>query len=343
MAVERFETIYKDKTGNKFGNIRFTKHPGKFFHLDIEFSPPKEVLETVIPTKLSPPVFQLMEMLFDLKQMEKQMLSCDLDLKQMPLGKISARQIRSAMTVLKDISKLISRNGSLAKLRDASNKFYTLIPHGFSVNRPTIIDSLQVVNAKNEMLESLLNMELIYEFLDSDNASAKNPLDNCYNRLKNEIVALDKNSPDFQQILTIVQNTHGVTHNLYRLEVMEVFTVNREGEDNRFNAYAGLGNHQLLWHGSRLMNYVSILSNGLKIAPAEAPVTGYMFGKGIYFADVVSKSANYCFTNAQNNTGMFFFDVRVLIMMRRRVCESDDILKKILKLKYHINYIYLYK
>jgi poly [ADP-ribose] polymerase len=60
----------------------------------------------------------------------------------------------------------------------------------------------------------------------------------------------------------------------------------------------------LLWHGSRLANYVGILSQGLRIAPPEAPVTGYMFGKGVYFADMVSKSANYCFTNKANNTGL---------------------------------------
>lgn len=29
-----------------------------------------------------------------------------------------------------------------------------------------------------------------------------------------------------------------------------------------------------------------------------------MFGKGIYFADMVSKSANYCFTTSQNNIGL---------------------------------------
>jgi poly [ADP-ribose] polymerase 1 len=29
-----------------------------------------------------------------------------------------------------------------------------------------------------------------------------------------------------------------------------------------------------------------------------------MFGKGIYFADMVSKSANYCFTSKQNTTGL---------------------------------------
>ena len=44
--------------------------------------------------------------------------------------------------------------------------------------------------------------------------------------------------------------------------------------------------------------------SGLRIAPPEAPVTGYMFGKGVYFADMVSKSANYCNTTRSNNTGL---------------------------------------
>lgn len=59
-----------------------------------------------------------------------------------------------------------------------------------------------------------------------------------------------------------------------------------------------------MWHGSRITNYAGILSQGLRIAPPEAPVTGYMFGKGIYFADMVSKSANYCSTNKRNPTGL---------------------------------------
>jgi len=48
-----------------------------------------------------------------------------------------------------------------------------------------------------------------------------------------------------------------------------------------------LGNRQLLWHGSRLTNWAGILSQGLRIAPPEAPSTGYMFGKGVYFAGAV--------------------------------------------------------
>lgn len=40
--------------------------------------------------------------------------------------------------------------------------------------------------------------------------------------------------------------------------------------------------------GSRLSNFGGILSQGLRIAPPEAPVC-YMFGKGVYFADMCTK------------------------------------------------------
>ncbi|CAF5066349.1 unnamed protein product [Rotaria sp. Silwood1] len=46
------------------------------------------------------------------------------------------------------------------------------------------------------------------------------------------------------------------------------------------------------------------MSQGLRIAPPEAPITGHMFGKGLYFADMSSKSANYCYPDRNKNTGL---------------------------------------
>ncbi len=66
----------------------------------------------------------------------------------------------------------------------------------------------------------------------------------------------------------------------------------RENEQKEFNKK--LGNNMLLCHGSRVSNFVGILSQGLRIAPPEAPVSGYLFGKGIYLADMAEKSINYC-------------------------------------------------
>ena len=72
------------------------------------------------------------------------------------------------------------------------------------------------------------------------------------------------------------------------------------------------------------------LIQGLRIAPPEAPVTGYMFGKGIYFADMVSKSANYCCTNRTNNTGEYFL-IYFLGMAIRKIFGPDSDSSNILK------------
>ena len=44
-----------------------------------------------------------------------------------------------------------------------------------------------------------------------------------------------------------------------------------------------------------MTNFVGILSQGLRIAPPEAPSSGYLYGKGVYFADMAKKSSYYCY------------------------------------------------
>ena len=46
------------------------------------------------------------------------------------------------------------------------------------------------------------------------------------------------------------------------------------------------------------------MSQGLRIAPPEAPVNGYMFGKGVYLADISTKSANYCCPEQSGGTAL---------------------------------------
>ncbi len=86
------------------------------------------------------------------------------------------------------------------------------------------------------------------------------------------------------------------------MSVEDIFSCDRAGEADRFKG--GLGNRVLLFHGSRMSNWAGILGRGLRVAPPEAPPTGYMFGRGIYFADMASKSANYCWATPSKNTGL---------------------------------------
>lgn len=306
-AIHRFEELFEEKTGNMFGMKKFVKHEGLYYKMDIDYgeeSEVKKIAKSDIKSKLATPVQDLIKLLFDVDVMKKMLLELQLDTEKMPLGKISPKQIKNAMKVLKEISELIQAGAERTEFVSASNRFYTMVPHDFGVQRPPIIETVEQITAKTEMLESLLEMELAYELLNGETDSKKNPLDGHYDQLKCDIVPLDKASDEFRLLREYTKNTHGATHTNFDLEVDEIFKVNRSGEERRYKPFKKLHNRQLLWHGSRLTNYVGILSHGLKIAPPEAPVTGYMFGKGIYFADMVSKSANYCCTSKQNNIGL---------------------------------------
>jgi Poly(ADP-ribose) polymerase catalytic domain len=60
-----------------------------------------------------------------------------------------------------------------------------------------------------------------------------------------------------------------------------------------------------LWHGSRFSNYVGIITQGLKIAPPEAPHTGYVHGKGIYFANEIGLSFSYGWPSLSGGVGVY--------------------------------------
>ena len=88
------------------------------------------------------------------------------------------------------------------------------------------------------------------------------------------------------------------------LSIVDAFDIERDGEGDIFNP-SKLNNKRLLWHGSRFSNFVGILGQGMRIAPPEAPCSGYLFGKGVYFADLVGKSFPYCRPHMSNGIATF--------------------------------------
>ena len=74
------------------------------------------------------------------------------------------------------------------------------------------------------------------------------------------------------------------------------FQFNNSHTHTTFNQFVGKAENkktQLFWHGSRNENWFSILKTGLVLRPANAVITGKMFGYGLYFADKCRKSLNY--------------------------------------------------
>jgi poly [ADP-ribose] polymerase 1 len=324
VAVVEFERLYRDKTGNKWNSgPEFVKKRGKYYPIDIDYeddSKKRLMLEekSKIPSKLPEQVQNLVRMIFDINLMNQMMVEFQLDLERMPLGRLSKKQLQEANETLKELSDLVARGAAEVEFVAMSNKFYTLVPHSFGMKQAPVIDTLEAIKQKIDMIESLLEIEIAYSMLQEDVDDELNPLDCRYDQLKAELAPLKHTSKEFKTIQEFVNNTHADTHNTYKLIVEDVFKVKREGEAARYKPFKKLHNRQLLWHGSRLTNFVGILKNGLRIAPPEAPATGYMFGKGVYFADSVSKSANYCFASPE-------FDAGLLLLSEVALGDTHDL------------------
>lgn len=309
-AQEHFESKFFEKTKNRWENrYQFVSKPGKYTWLQLDYegptkedgeeesSPKAEKSTESIESKLDPRIFELIQIICDPKMMKQQMVEIGYDAKKMPLGKLSRKTVLQGFEVLKQIAAELENdspdNNHLALL---SSNFYTVIPHdfGFRKMRDFIIKEKSTLKKKLEMVEALAEIEVASRVLEgpSDSKNKVHPVDEQYGRLHCQVLPLTMEGEEAHMIKKYVANTHATTHSYYKLEVEQIFKVEREGEDGRFKE---LPERKLLWHGSRLSNWTGILSQGLRIAPPEAPVTGYMFGKGVYFADMVSKSANYCY------------------------------------------------
>ena len=288
-ALREFEFLYEEKTGNRWKNRKdFKKVAGKFYPLDIDLGENNEEIKKLSvkdsKSSLAKPIQELVTLVFDIERMKSAMVEFEIDLTKMPLGKLSRKQVETAYKILTEVQDMIrNSSGSDSKYLDASNRFFTLIPHDFGMKSPPRLDNPDLVKSKIDMLDSLLEIEVAYNLLacpDTEDVKGKDPIDAHYAKLKTDISVLGRDTEEWKVLEEYVRNTHAATHSTYTLEIEEIFKVSRKGETKRFKPFKALPNRMLLWHGSRTTNFAGILSQGLRIAPPEAPVTGYMFGKG---------------------------------------------------------------
>ncbi|KAH9730497.1 poly (ADP-ribose) polymerase 2 [Citrus sinensis] len=222
---------------------------------------------------------------------------------KLPLGTLSKSTILKGYDVLKRIADVIHLPDR-RKLEQLSGEFYTVIPHDFGFQKmgDLVIDTPQKLKLKLEMViifhvKALGEIEVATNLLEDDTQI---------------------------QIAKYLLNTHAKTHSSYSVDIVQIFRVEREGETERFKKLSNSKNRMLLWHGSRLTNWTGILSQGLRIAPPEAPATGYMFGKGVYFADMFSNSADYCNASPAATAGVLLLCEVALGDMSELLSANSD-------------------
>ncbi|KAL2834935.1 poly polymerase catalytic domain-containing protein [Aspergillus cavernicola] len=326
-AKTYFEKKFRDKSGLAWKDRLNAPKNGKytFIERNYEESDDEEVEKKIVKgpskiveSKLSLAVRNLVSFIFNTEYFLSTMAQMSYDVKKLPLGKLSKRTLKTGFETLKELAELAatpslatSRYGMQLRpaLEQLSNRYFTTIPHIFGRNRPPVLDNETYIKKEVELLEALTDMEVAEKIMkDSAQVEDVNPIDRQYEGLgMQQMTPLDHTSTEFHELEQYLSESRGATHNL-KYRVIDIFRIERQGEYDRFSSssFASLknSNRRLLWHGSRSTNYGGILSQGLRIAPPEAPVSGYMFGKGVYFADMSSKSANYCCTYNSGNKGL---------------------------------------
>lgn len=229
------------------------------------------------------------------------------------------------------------RNEVREKILEFSSRYYELVPRGAEAGgelaRPLERDEdlAKEFTKLLELEEASAGTQVLMGA--HHHSKTLNPLDYCFNALGVTLEALDTASDEFNLLIKYMQKTCNSGAPPVPAEptdfpgpgddgskwpaperrkrrpgdtVTAIYRLARHGEGERFKA---LHNRRLLWHGSRRSNVIGILSQGLRIAPPEAPVSGYMFGKGIYFADMFSKSRAYCRTGTNEPAYMLLCEV----------------------------------
>lgn len=327
-AVQNFQKKFKDKSGLTWENRADEPKPGKYAFIERSYDDSdseddaedtkavkkEEDDDVLIECTLEKPIQDLMTLIFNQQYFQATMSALNYDANKLPLGKLSKATITRGFQQLKDLAALMD-DQTLAHskwqmmyheaMEHLSNTYYSSIPHAFGRNRPPIISDSTMLKREIELLESLSDMKDASDIMKVDRKTKDtiHALDSQFQGLKlQEMTTLSHKSTEFDLLSRYLNTSRGSTHNI-NYKVDQIWRIERTGETNRFESspYAKIpSDRRLLWHGSRCTNFGGILSQGLRIAPPEAPVSGYMFGKGIYLADMSSKSAGYCCHHISN-------------------------------------------
>ena len=211
--------------------------------------------------------------------MQNALIKLEIDPKKMPLGKIDKKQLDKGQAILKKLSDLVDdKDADDDDIADLSSQFYTLIPYSCGRKIPPRIDNTEILAKYMEMLDELRNIEVAVKITEVKKTD-EHPLDTIYGGMNSEIKPLNKNSQMWKAIEKYVKNTHAPTHTNVDVEILDIFELDRKGEDDRFAK--DIDNHQLLFHGSGLANWISILSTGLRMPQSLGPgvyISGAMLG-----------------------------------------------------------------
>jgi poly [ADP-ribose] polymerase len=213
-----------------------------------------------------------------------------------PLGVLTIGQIDRGEKILENLYSLFKTGKAKpTDMERLSGDFYTTIPHRIGRTRAAvqsaIIDSLEEFEQKQETLQLMKDMLQVNGEGGSVLFDAE--IDKKAKALKCDIGYMDPNSSSWRELADMVIKSQVKSKNV---RVKQIFTLRRDAEWDIFER--GIDNQRHLFHGSRIKNWVGILSRGILMPKIVVSMgvqrtdAGWL-GNGMYFGDAACTSAFY--------------------------------------------------
>lgn len=212
---------------------------------------------------------------------------------QVSAEQVTQLQVDQAQLILDQLVELAGNKPTVPGVNDLLLELYRIIPRRMS-------------KVQNHLIAEL-NNPADREKLESQLAEEQATLDVMRGQVKVNAQRMEQKSQATDLLQSMGLHIEPVTEEAGIRHIREMmgqdakkfhraYAVVNHRSQKVFDDYlqkAGNKATRLFWHGSRNENWLSILGSGLALRPANAVITGKMFGYGLYFADKCRKSLNY--------------------------------------------------
>lgn len=236
-----------------------------------------------------------------------------------PLGVVTKDNIVKARDLLNKITPYI---GDLNKMQGSDfmaliNQYLMLVPQKVGASRGW---HLKFITNDTDLQKQASMLDQLESSVDLAAARAKQAIEEKAGetpKLFNATIKACVDPDVIAEITAFFKKTLSNNHTSRNLKPVRVYEVEHKDMNEAFEKDgAKMKNIMRLWHGTRAFNILSIMKNGMIIPKSGGSIniTGRMFGDGLYFSDISTKSLNYAqgyWDNGRkdNNCFMFLCDV----------------------------------
>lgn len=312
-ARANYDSIYREKTGPRKGykelSLASSKigsqkargtSSGEVDAKTIEKIKPKEgPAPTMQPSKLSSAVQTLVRYIYD---EATHALTSSVAAKitangiETPLGILTLGQIEKGENILLELyEQFQKKKKSRSEMERLTGEFYTAIPHRIGRTRAAVdtavIETLEQFEQKQNILQLMKDMLQVNG--EGGNVLFDARIDQEYEALQCQAEWIEPANPKHRELADYVLKSQVKTKNI---QVKNIFSLKRQGEWDSFTQ--DVGNQRMLFHGSRIQNWVGILSRGILLPKIVVSLgvnrtdAGWL-GNGIYFGDAACTSFFY--------------------------------------------------